>query len=252
MFDKLNIFINNENKEESPKSFLLEIFSNKHELAIITFVIYFTGVVYQILKLIWWFTVSPVLGNLYFFSFWNTINDFSIIFWYTLIMFIFSFWIIFSSNYILDKFVYLEGKSKIFIWFWFTIIFVLVFWLMYNINNTIIKSLSLFSIVMIPYILSIILSIIILTKKLTSKITFYVFFGLFYIYWFVAILYWSGKYYWCLNVIENTDKDCILIDYKNDKYWFTWSWDVYNLDEFKSFYTSDYFKNQSNSWSVKK
>jgi hypothetical protein len=37
---------------------------------------------------------------------------------------------------------------------------------------------------------------------------------------------------------------------KNDKYWFTWEWDVYRLDEFKSFFTYDYFKNQINSWST--
>lgn len=250
MFDKLNIFINNE-KEEKPKSFLLEIFSNKHELAIITFVIYFTGVIYQILKLIWWFTVSPILGNLYFFSFSNSLNDFSIIFWYTLIIFILSFLLVFSPNYLLDKFVYLKNRSKIFIWFWFSIIFLLLLWLMYYVNNTIFKW-WIYIYVILPYLISIILTIFILTNKWISKNLFYVFSWLFFIYWFVAMLYGSGKYYWCLNVMKNTDKDCILFEYKNDKYWFTWKWDIYNLDEFKSFYTSDYFKNQSNSWSVKK
>lgn len=252
MFDKLNIFINNEKKEETPTNLLVEIFSSKYEIAIIIFLIYLAWVLYQIFKLIWWFKVSPVLGNLYFFNFWNTINDFLIIFWYTFLMFIFSFLIVFPPNYLLDKFVYLKGKSKIFIWFWFIIGVLIVYWLMYYINTSVMKNLSIISVVMVPYILSMILSILVLNQKWISKTIFYIFFWLFYIYWFLAILYWSGKYYWCFNVMENTDKDCILIEYKNDKYWFTWKWDIYNLDEFKSFYTSDYFLNLNGSWSIKK
>lgn len=251
MFDKLNIFINNEKKEEPSKNLLVEIFSNKYEIAIITFLIYLAWVLYQIFKLIWWFKVSPVLGNLYFFNFWNTINDFLIIFWYTFLMFIFSFLIVFPPNYLLDKFVYLKGKSKIFIWFWFLIAFLIVLWLIYYVDSNIFNNFNNLFIVIVPYFISVILTIFIIIKKWISKSLFYVFFWLFFIYWFFWLLYWSGKYYWCLNVMENTDKDCILIDYKNDKYWFTWKGDVYNLNEFKSFYTSDYFKNQSNSWSLK-
>jgi hypothetical protein len=38
MFDRLNIFVNQEaKKEENSKNFLIEIFSNKYEIAIITF-----------------------------------------------------------------------------------------------------------------------------------------------------------------------------------------------------------------------
>lgn len=58
------------------------------------------------------------------------------------------------------------------------------------------------------------------------------------------MLYGSGKYYWCEKIRENIwEKDCVLLEYKNDKYWFTWKGDVYKLDEFKSFFTKDYFDN---------
>lgn len=44
----------------------------------------------------------------------------------------------------------------------------------------------------------------------------------------------------------NDNSKCIKFNYKNDKYWFSWSWSVYKLDEFKSFYTKDYFWKEKN------
>jgi len=52
MFDKFNIIFNQEEKkEEKSSNFLIEIFSSKYEIAIITFLIYFSGVLYQFFKL---------------------------------------------------------------------------------------------------------------------------------------------------------------------------------------------------------
>jgi len=56
MFDKYKISVNeisiNEVQENKKKNFIIDIFSNKYELAILTFSIYLVGVLYQILKLI--------------------------------------------------------------------------------------------------------------------------------------------------------------------------------------------------------
>lgn len=243
MFDKLNIFINSKKKKDIPKNIILEIFSSKYDLAIITFLIYLSWVLYQILKLIWWFTVSPVLWNLYFFSFSNTVNDFLIIFWYTLIIFILTFILILLSGKIINIFKINKTYSNVTYIIWLLVILSLIFWFFFYKKY---MKIDLLLIIMLPYIFSSIITYYILTKKKISKTLFYLFFWLFFIYWFFSLLYWSWKYYWCENLIKNEPENCILLDYKNDKYWFTWSGDIYKVEEFKSFYTSEYY-----TWTVK-
>ncbi len=42
MFDKINIYINEENKKEKLNNFIIKLFSNKYEIAFLTFTIYLT------------------------------------------------------------------------------------------------------------------------------------------------------------------------------------------------------------------
>ncbi len=245
MFDKLNIFINQGvKKEESSKNFLIEIFSNKYEIAIITFWIYFSGVLYQFLKLTWIFNNKLMIWNLVFFSFSNSINDFLIIFWYSLIIFILTFFIVFLPNLIFNEVLFLRNRSKIFLIIWFWIVFICIWLLIFNVTNNYSNYY-----IYIPYFISLVLTIIFFIKNLNFKTYFYSLLLSFYLYWFIIMLISWVKYYWCENIRDNiAEKNCFLLEYKNDKYWFTWNWDIYKLDEFRSFFTSDYFKNQTSSW----
>jgi hypothetical protein len=245
MFDKLNIFIkNNKEKEKSNNNFLLKLFSNKWELALITFVWYLTWVIYQIFKLTWILNNDFMVWNLVFFSFSSSINDFLIIFWYSFIIFILSFSIIFLPNLFFDKVVFIKNRSKIFQFLWFCIIFTGIWFLIYKetYNNSNYY-------IYIPYIISLVLTVIFFIKKLSLKTYFYSIFFSFYLYWFVIMLISWVKYYWCEKIrCNDANKTCFLLEYKNDKYWFTWQWDIYKLDDFKAFYTYDYIKNNIETW----
>lgn len=248
MFDKINFFINKEWEIEENKNFIITIFKNKEEIALITFWIYFLWVFYQILKLIWGFTTNPKLWNLMFFSFSNSLNDFLIIFWIAFVFFFLTFLITFLINIFLHFINFSKNKFIAFLLFLLSYglmlwIYQLSWWSLFNKKYIII-------ILSIWYIVSIILSGLIIYKKLT-KIIIYTFIFLYIIYWFFIMLYSWVKYYWCENIRDNVaEKNCFLLEYKNDKYWFTWNWDIYKLDEFKSFFTSDYFKNKTLSWNT--
>jgi len=250
MFDKFNIFYKGkeeiDKKEKSIKSEILsEIFSNKSELAILTFSIYLFWVLYQILKLTWWFTTQLKLWNLLFFSFSNSINDFLIIFWFSLICFFLTFFVVFIINFIINfifSFINFDNNKIIwyiilFITFW--VIFLIAFYWNYNLEK------FTYIIIGVPYLFSLILvAILTIHKKELTKKIFYIFVFLFLIYGFLLNLYWWTKYYWCEKIRDNnSEKDCFLLEYKNDKYWFTWNWDIYKLSEFKSFFTTEYIKN---------
>ena len=247
MFDKLNIFINQGvKKEDSSKNLLIDIFSNKNELAILTFSIYFVWVLYQILKLIWWFNTNIKLWNLMFFSFSHSINDFLIIFWISFIFFFLTSIIVFFLNLL---FSFANYKNNKFIWY---LILILIFFLIFFLNNFFwwykldTKTIMF---ILTPYLLSLwLVAVLLIHKKKLTKKNFYIFLTLFLFYWFLFFLYWWIKYYWCEKIRDNnSEENCFLLDYKNDKYWFTWNWDIYKLDEFKSFFTSDYFKNKTSS-----
>lgn len=240
MFDKLNIFINNEKKEEKIKNIFTDIFADKYE---ITFLIYLSWIFYQILKLIWGFKVSPIFWNLYFFSFANTINDFWIIFWYSFILFTVSWLVIIILNYMLHKFNIKDNKKLSYILSIIPLLLVCIAFYQVWTNIFEIKN----SLLLIPYIIWTISSFILLKYKKSLKKQIYISFWLFFFYWFLILLYWSWKYYWCENInIIDLKKECILFDYKNDKYWFTWSWDIYDINQFKSFYTYDYLEKLEN------
>jgi len=247
MFYKFNIFKKRKKKEEKKEKtknleILSEIFSNKSELAILTFSIYFFWVLYQIFKLIWWFNSQLKLWNLMFFSFSNSINDFLIIFWISLIFFFLTFSVVYIINFIFSFINFNNNKITwyiiLFITFW--IIFSLTFYWKNNLENIN------YIIIWIPYLLSLwIIAVLLIHKMKFTKNLFYIFISLFLLYWFVVNLLWWPKYYWCEKIRNNnSEKDCFLLEYNNDKYWFTWSWDIYKLSEFKSFFTYDYFKNK--------
>ncbi|MDD3145293.1 MAG: hypothetical protein PHV23_04250 [Candidatus Gracilibacteria bacterium] len=246
MFDKFNIIFNHEvKKEEKTKFSLIDLFPNTKELAVITFLIYFLGVLYQILKLIGAFTTNPKLGNLMFFSFSNSINDFLIIFGVSFVLFFLTFLITFLINVILHSFNFSKNKFRAFL------LFVLSYELILGIyqfsGGDLFNKKYVIIILSIGYIISIVLSGLIIYKKIT-KVILYIFIGLYILYGFFIMLYSGVKYYGCENIRDNyAEKDCFLLEYKNDKYGFTGKGDIYKLDEFKSFFTSDYFKNQTSS-----
>lgn len=95
---------------------------------------------------------------------------------------------------------------------------------------------------MIPFLLSVIITCLIIFNLFNKKY-FFIFNLLYLFFWFYILQYDWPKYYACEKLKDNTaEENCFIIIYKNDKYWFTWSWDIYKLDEFKSFFTSEYFK----------
>lgn len=239
MFDKY-IFIN-KIQEEKNKNFIIDIFSNKYEIAILTFLVYLMGVFYQILKLIWWFTTNIKLWNLMFFSFSSSIDDFLIIFWVSFIFFFLSFLITHIIIKILNLFNSYNNKCLKYLIIFLVIIF---YGFLLYINNGFV-SIKIALYLLIPIILSITISWLLIFNNFNKKF-FYIFLWLFLIYGFYLMLYDWIKYYACDKLKCNSEKEnCILLEYKNDKYWFTWNWDVYKLDEFKSFFTSDYFNSES-------
>ncbi|MDD3793908.1 MAG: hypothetical protein PHI37_03790 [Candidatus Gracilibacteria bacterium] len=241
MLDNINIFINKEGKIEENKSFIIDIFSNKYELAILTFSIYLVGVLYQILKLIGGFTSNIKLGNLMFFSFSNSVNDFLIIFGVSFIFFFLSFIVTFSLIKILN-FLNLNNNKCIKI---IIICFVSIFYIFIMYLNNGFESVKTSIYLLIPIILSIIISGLLIFNNFNKKL-FYIFLGLFLIYSFYLMLYDGIKYYACDEFKCNSEKEnCVLLEYKNDKYGFTLYGDIYKIDEFKSFFTSDYFTSKS-------
>lgn len=250
MFDKINININTTKiqEEKNSKNIILDIFQNPHEIAFITFSIYFTGILYQIFKLVWIFNLKFKLWNLLFFSFSHSLSDFSILFWYSLIIFILTFFLVHIINLWLKKINFNNNKiiDILLLFCTFEII-------IYSYDKTWLDFTNFlnFFIYFTPYLFSIILSwIIIYYNKLSRKI-FYIFLTLFILYWFFILWIWSWKYYWCEKIrCNDAKKDCFLLEYKNDKYWFTLNWDIYKLDEFKSFFTKEYFDNKSYSWII--
>jgi hypothetical protein len=188
-----------------------------------------------------------MIWNLLFFSFSSSINDFLIIFWYSFIIFILTFFVVFLPNLIFNEVLPLRNRSKIFLIIWFWIVFICIWLLIFNVTNNYSNYY-----IYIPYFISLVLTIIFFIKNLNFKTYFYSLLLSFYLYWFIIMLISWVKYYWCENTRDNiAEKNCFLLEYKNDKYWFTWNWDIYKLDEFKSFFTSDYFKNKTSSLKYK-
>lgn len=248
MFNKTNLFIfNTESKEKESKNFVLDIFSSKYEIAIWTFLIYLSGVLFQIFRLIWWFTTDLKLWNLMFFSFSNSLNDFWIFFWISLIFFLLSFWIVFILNIFLKGF-NVKNNTCITVLSLF-LSFAIVMSIYYYANGWNFWSILNVWITSIPYVLSVCLSGFIIYKWVLEKKVFYTFLVLFMLYWFFLLLLDPTRYYGCNQIRCNDEiKNCILFEYKNDKYWFTWDGDIYNLNEFKAFYTSHYFKDNITTW----
>lgn len=221
------------------KNIFINIFSNKLEITIITFIFYLFWVLYQILKLIWWFFYEPRIENLLFFSFSNSINDFLIILGIAIIFFILSIAIstmIYTPIKVCLNFINIKllkrYNNQITIFFSCSVFFLLTFFI-------VTPKASFFTHFLV--FITFFAAIIFLTyyKKIIEKRFFYMFFSAFYSIFFFVMLYWSLSYYWCFKVEKNlTKKDCVLLKYKNDKYWFTRNWEIYKLDDFKYFYTN--------------
>lgn len=233
-------FSENNNSENN---FFINIFSNRGGLWIVTFSLYMFWVFYQLFKLLWWFVSELKVWNLLFFSFSNSLNDFLTIFWISFLYFILSFLTIFLFFIIVkiffELFFYINFFKKHFlkfknisILFWvFVFLIFLFFWIEKN-EPGFLK--SFYYVIFPPFIFSFLL--LCFYKKERLKIIFYIFSFLFSLFWFFMMIIWAPEYYWCLKTKNyEIEKDCIIITYKNDKYWFWKDGNIYKLDEFKSF-----------------
>lgn len=217
-----------------------------YEITMITIFIYLSGVLYQVLKLVWWLTKEPNIWNLIFFSFSSSLNDFGVFFWYSFIIYFLSFTVIFLVSFLLRKVNVKRDKKVSYL---FSTIILILFIVIYFFAIPWNKGVTSFTFYITPFILSSILAWLILYKRNVQKSIYYIFLILFIVYWFFMLLYGSSKYYAC-NQIRCNDaiKNCVLLEYKNDKYGFTGDGDIYNLDEFKAFYTYNYFKDGIKTW----
>lgn len=227
-------------------NFLRKFFNNKYEIAILTSWVYLLGVVFQVLKLIWGFTTTPKIGNLMFFSFSNSLNDFCIIFWVSLIFFMLSFTTVGIINFFIKE-LNTSGSRFIGVLLLLLTFVVVLFvgdrsgWELWDIKKAIF--------ILFPFTLSTIILWYLLFNSILTKRAFYIFLSGFLLYGFFQLLYYSDSYYGCDQLrCNDANKNCILLEYKNDKYGFTWDWDVYKLDAFTSFYTVNYFKDEIKTW----
>lgn len=231
-----------------------KILPNDKDIIYFSIIIYFLWVIYQIFMLTRVFTEDSKMGNLPFFSFTSSINDFLIILWKTIINLFYFFMFLFVFLLVINLIIFIfkvitKKDNKLFcindnkytIIYSLIISFFALFPFFFSAKLTI-NYISLTTII-IPYILCILFVWLLIKKKITKNIL-YVFIFLSLLPLFFTNLIWPLKYYWCKNLICNDIKDCVLLVYQNDKYWFTWNWDVYKLEEFKSFYTYHYFKDE--------
>ncbi|EKE30153.1 MAG: hypothetical protein ACD_2C00035G0002 [uncultured bacterium (gcode 4)] len=247
---------NNKNQEQKTFELLVlikSILTNKEKLAVIMIFIYLFGLVYQFMKIVW-VDRKPQFSYLIFFSFSNTINDFLIIVWNIFWYFILTFSLIYITILTISWYKFKNAFSNKIYWILHSLILLIIISIFSykNLNLKSFDSVIKIFITVIPYLLWVFLSYVIFTWKKWKESTLYLFFLTYFFYWFILLLVWWEKYYACEKLRDNDPiKNCFILTYKNDKYWFTWNWDVYKLDEFKSFFTADYIKNKTQTWGTK-
>lgn len=231
------------NNEQEFLPLIKWIIKDKEKIAIIIAVVYLVWVIYQFLKIIIWTNLKPIFSHLIFFSFWNTINDFFIVLLNILIYFILTFGFIYSIIIVCLWFnlksKYKPQTNKIIHIIILIMISSLIIYQVYNKES----KLTLFLIISL-YIIWTYLSYFITAWTKWNELKLNTVIWIYIAYWLYVVAFGWWKYYACDNLKNNTsEKNCVLLIYKNDKYWFTGSWDVYNLENFKSYFTSEYFNN---------
>lgn len=225
---------------------------NKENFIIFTAIIYIIWTIFQLLKIR--FISENITDNSFtaFFSFSNTLNDFAFIlsyFWLIAVMSIFVSYFVCIFPYILYK------SDTNFKWKWkvlfitYNIIFIILIWVFfYDKIKAYEKLLLVFAMVifLLQRIISLWLVYLLLFKKKFHKKYYYLMFILYFLISFILMVMSSN---WTFYACRDNNKDhynlknnCVLIKYKNDKYWFINKWTVSKLEEFKIFYTMDQYK----------
>lgn len=225
---------------------------NMGNLKIISIFILIFWVLYQWTRII---VISPSFSIELFsyFSYSNVINDFLIILYLLVTIFIVLCWIyltlwILISVFGNGKFMWILGIIKytfsvfhfreIKYFLIFSIIPILLFlYQSYIKDDTFLKYMFLLLCMLHLEFLFFIHSY--LYNKWKFSIKYFISFFLFCFYTVYMLVWIYGpSSFWCYQGINFYDNNCLEIKYKNDKYAFAWSWKIIPLSEFEVFYSA--------------